>query len=133
MSPAELAALHASAFDKPWSEVEFAALLRQTGVFAASEPGGFILVRQVADEAEILTLAVEPAGRRRGLGRRLTEQAAAQAAQRGAAKLFLEVAIDNPAAIALYRACGFRELGLRRGYYSRVESAIDALVLGRDL
>lgn len=133
MSPAELAALHAGAFDTPWSEAEFAALLGQAGVFAASEPGGIILIRQVADEAEILTLAVEPASRRRGVGRRLISAAAQAAAQRGAVRLFLEVAVDNMAAIALYEGCGFGRLGVRRGYYARRGGAVDALVLGLDL
>jgi ribosomal-protein-alanine N-acetyltransferase len=133
MSPAELAALHAGAFDTPWGEAEFAALLGQAGVFAASEPGGFILIRQVADEAEILTLAVEPASRRQGIGRRVISAAAQAAARHGAARLFLEVAVDNKAAIALYEGCGFGRLGVRRGYYARRGGAVDALVLELDL
>ena len=68
-----LAAIHAEAFDRPgdtpWSAAAFADLLIQAGVFAVEAADGFILMRAVADEAEILTLAVRPAGRRRGAGR----------------------------------------------------------------
>ena len=78
--PAALAAVHARAFPAPWSRDEFAALLAQPGVLAVVEPDGFILIRVVLDEAEILTLAVRPAARRAGLGGRLVGQAAVAAA-----------------------------------------------------
>jgi [ribosomal protein S18]-alanine N-acetyltransferase len=106
--PALLARLHAQAFAAPWSEAEFADLLGQAGVFAVVEPDGFILVRVVLDEAEILTLAVRPEARRAGLGGRLTGRGAVAAAQAGASRLFLEVAEDNVAARALYDRAGFR-------------------------
>jgi glycine/D-amino acid oxidase-like deaminating enzyme len=63
--PAALAAVHARAFPAPWSRDEFAALLAQPGVLAVVEPDGFILIRVVLDEAEILTLAVRPEARRK--------------------------------------------------------------------
>lgn len=132
---AALAALHATAFDRPWGEAEIAALLATPRVVALAEPGaGFVMVRAVADEAEILTLAVVPAARRRGLGRRLVEAAAAWAESAGAASLFLEVAEDNVAARALYAATGFAEAGRRPGYYARAgAAAVDALVLVRQI
>ena len=129
--PSALAALHATAFAAPWSEGEFADLLAQPGVFAVVEPDGFILIRRVLDEAEILTLAVRPAARRAGLGGRLAGQAAVRAARGGASRLFLEVAEDNAAARALYDRAGFRLIGRRRGYYAGGKT--DALVLGLDL
>lgn len=133
-APAVLAELHRSCFAAPWSETEFAALLGQPGVVAAAEAEGFILIRVAADEAEILTLAVRPDARRRGLGRRLVEAGARAAAGRGAARLFLEVAEDNVAARALYGAAGFVEAGRRRAYYPRPEGpAADALILARAL
>lgn len=130
---AALAALHAAAFESPWSAGELAALLASPGVFALAEPGeGFVLARVAADEAEILTLAVAPGARRRGLGRRLTEAAAELAAARGAASLFLEVAEDNAAGRGLYAAAGFAETGRRPGYYARPgAAAVDALILVR--
>lgn len=126
-----LAALHATSFAVPWSATEFADLLGQAGVLAIREPDGFILIRVVLDEAEILTLAVRPEARRAGLGRRLVDQAAIAARRAGAHRLFLEAAEDNAAALALYDSAGFRPLGRRRGYYDG--GRIDALVLGLDL
>lgn len=128
--PAMLAALHAEAFAAPWDAAAFAELLAQPGVFAMVEGDGFILMRQVADEAEILTLAVRPGARRAGLGGRLVGQAAVQSAAAGATRLFLEVAEGNAAARALYARAGFSEVGRRRGYYSRTDGVReDALVL----
>lgn len=94
-----------------------------------SGPAGLVLWRIAADEAEILTIAVLPPWRRQGLGRRLVEIAAAEAAQAGATVLFLEVATTNAGGRALYAAAGFNPVGRRRGYYN----GADALVLRRDL
>ena len=133
-TPGALASLHASAFPAPWDEAAFADLLGQAGVFAEAGDDGFILIRAVADEAEILTLAVRPEARRRGLARRLVEAAAARAAGLGAERLFLEVADDNAAARALYARCGFVETGRRRGYYPGEDGRrTDALILALNL
>jgi len=134
-APAEdaalLAALHAAAFDKPWSAGEIAALMATPGVFALTvDLQGFILCRSIAGEAEILTLAVDPAARRNGVGRGLVEAAAGLASQGGAESLFLEVAGDNLAALALYADTGFERVGLRKGYYA---SGADAVVMRRAL
>ena len=125
-----LAALHAEAFETPWDAASLTALLDSPGVFAVEQPDGFILIRVVADEAEILTLAVRPAARRSGLGGRLVEAAVVRAAALGAERMFLEVAEDNVAARGLYARAGFREAGRRRGYYARSDgSREDALIL----
>lgn len=133
-APARLASLHAQAFAASWSEVEFADLLDQPGVFAVEEADGFILIRVVLDEAEILTLAVRPSARRAGLGGRLVGQGAIAAAQAGAVRLFLEVAEDNVAARALYERAGFGQIGRRKAYYAASDGGrTDALVLALDL
>ncbi len=132
----KLAALHALAFKAAWDATALRDLLASPLVFAqqaGSPPLGFILARAVADEAEVLTLAVAPAGRRRGAGRALVEAAAEEARIRGAHTLTLEVAQDNVAALALYAATGFEEVGRRRGYYTRPNGAVDALTLQRRL
>lgn len=130
VDPALLAAIHAEAFDAPWDESSLAELLASPGVFAVAEGDGFILIRVVVDEAEILTLAVRPAARRAGLGGRLVEAAVVRAAALGAERLFLEVAQGNSAARALYARSGFVEMGRRRGYYSHADgSREDALTL----
>ena len=134
LDPGVLADLHAHAFAAPWDAAAFADLLAQPGVFVVAEADGFILIRVVLDEAEILTLAVRPEARRAGLGGRLVGQGAVQAAQGGARRLFLEVAEDNAAARALYARAGFRALGRRKAYYAAPDGGrTDALVLGRDL
>ena len=79
-----------------------------------------------ADEAEILTLAVIPGQRRHGIGRALLRAATRRAEAMGAASMFLEVAVTNVAARALYATQGFAEAGIRRRYYA---DGTDALIL----
>ena len=135
-----LASLHARSFSDRWSAPFIARLIASPGAVAliAREEGapcGFILVRVAADEAEILTLAIDPARRRRGLGRALVAEAAARACDGGARAMFLEVETGNDAAHALYAGLGFREVGRRRGYYRDAPGAParDALTLRADL
>lgn len=134
-----LARAHALAFDGGWSAVDFAALMQSAGALAllaedGGEVMGFILGRAVGDEAEILTFAVAPAARRRGLGRALVEALARAASRAGAAALFLEVAEDNEAARGLYEAWRFVPAGRRRDYYGRPQGhRVDALILRRAL
>jgi ribosomal-protein-alanine N-acetyltransferase len=136
---AALAEAHALAFADPWPARAFAELLASPGAFAlAAEAGdrlaGLILLRAIAGEAEVLTLAVIPAHRRRGVGRALLEAGLGRSALAGAAAAFLEVAADNAAGIALYRQDGFEAVGRRAGYYPRGQGpAADALVLRRPL
>lgn len=127
---AALAALHAEAFEAPWDEAALASLLTSPGVFAVTETDGFILMRVVADEAEVLTVAVRPSARRQGLGRRLLEQSMVQSLALGAQTLFLEVARSNSPALNLYLQAGFEQSGLRRAYYAKPDGTReDALVL----
>ena len=126
-----LAGLHESAFSPAigaaWDAPAFAALLRQDSVRAFGTAAGFILLQSVAEEAEILTLAVHPKARRSGLARALIEQAQDTLS---VARVFLEVAEDNAPARALYAACGFTQTGLRPAYYKRPDGTrVDALVL----
>jgi [ribosomal protein S18]-alanine N-acetyltransferase len=141
-----LAALHEEAFPpaERWDVPAMGTLLAMQGVVvglatghAATATGvsppvplGFVMGRMVADEAEILTLAVSGAARRRGLGRALLDWLAAQVAARGASRLILEVSDRNHAAHGLYRAAGFTEIGRRRAYYP---DGSDAFVLARAL
>lgn len=128
-----LAAMHAGAFPRPWRAAEFARLLANPTAFALAHGGGhgFVLAWAAAGEAEILTLAVAPSERRRGLGAALVREAAGLAHARGAATLHLEVAEDNAAARALYAMLGFVQAGRRPGYYA--EDGAHALVIARAL
>ena len=129
-----LADIHARAFDTPWSEQDIGGLMRSPGVLAFEADAGFVLVRALAEEAEILTLAVVPEARRQGAGRALVRAAVAAAETAGAHAVFLEVAADNTAAIALYEREGFAPAGVRRGYYAKAGAPPqDALVLRRAL
>jgi len=137
MTPEALAALHAESFvtPRPWSAAEFAALMGSPGVFLLTEgSAGFLMGRALAGEAELLTVAVAPTARRKGIGARLMVRFLEEAQHRGAERAFLEVAAGNDAARALYAAAGFAEAGRRRGYYRNPHGhAEDALVLARVL
>jgi len=135
---AAMAAVHAQAFEAPWDAKAFADLMDGAGVFgllAGDEAAlGVILCRVVAGEMEVLTIGVAPAARRRGVGKALVVAAVGAARQAGAETAFLEVAVDNAAAAALYAGLGFRRAGVRRGYYDRGDAGrADALVMRLDL
>lgn len=146
LRPADLpaaAALHAACFpEEPWSAESLAGLLAQPGVCGwllegegagEASPCALLLARVAADEAEVLTLCVAPAARRRGHAGALLRTALPTLAALGARRLLLEVAEDNPAALGLYDREGFVALGRRPGYYSRRRgSAVDALLLVRE-
>ena len=136
MKPGALAALYRAAFPnaRPWSPEEFAEMLARPETVSVKAAQGFALGRVVADEAELITLAVHPDARRQGLGRRLLAGFEAKAGARGAARVFLEVAADNGPALALYLQAGWRESGRRKGYYARRgQPAVDALTLQKVL
>lgn len=134
-----LAEIHAGAFPHPWSASDLDVLLDTEGrraLLVEDEDGvaGFILTQTVADEGEILTLAVLPARRRGGVGRALVLAAVEACRTAGVARLWLEVAEDNAAARGLYAQAGFIDAGRRRGYYRRDDGgAADAVVLRRNL
>jgi ribosomal-protein-alanine N-acetyltransferase len=126
---AAMAQAHAGAFEAPWREEDFEDLLDGEGVFGfladdpAGGPTGVILCRVAVDEVEVLTLGVARPVRRKGVAR-----------QAGARACFLEVAVDNDAAAALYAGLGFRRSGVRKRYYDRgAAGQVDALVMRRDL
>lgn len=89
-----------------------------------------LALRFAADEGEVLTLAVAPPDRRSGLAEALLSCGARIAVAQGVSRLFLEVAIDNDPAKALYLKFGFCEIARRKGYYRRNSGArVDALVM----
>lgn len=137
---AALTALHGRAFAHGWSESEFERLLADKVVIAhvaragsSKTPAGFMLSRRAADEAEILTVAVAPAERGRGIARQLLARHLGRLAALGIARVFLEVDDGNRPALQLYARAGFREVGRRAGYYARAEGSGAALTLRRNL
>ena len=97
----------------------------------ASSDEGFILIRVVAGEAEVLTFCVAEGARRCGLGHALLEAACEVARSRGSSLMFLEVSERNSGARALYQKSGFVEVGRRGAYYRQGSLAADALVMRR--
>ena len=129
----DLADLHLRCFGRhprPWSAAEIEDLLASPLNFLIDAPGGFLIGRSVADEAELLTLAVAPDSRRQGVARGLLQQFRATSRARGAVDGFLEVASDNTVARALDLADGWTPAGLRRNYYA---PGIDAILMRRTL
>jgi ribosomal-protein-alanine N-acetyltransferase len=122
--PEALSRLHGLSFPDAWSAAAIADLLASPGTFAFQLQDGFILARVAAGEAEILTLAVAPAMRGRGLGRTLLAMAARHAQTLGASNMFLEVGVDNPPALALYAGQGFVRVGQRKAYYGGGDALI---------
>jgi len=138
-----LAQLHAQAFDEAWDADALVnlvnapgsvCLLAVTGESQNEQPCGFVLARKAADEMEILTIAVTPSMRRRGVGKALLDELFGLARSTGASCLFIEYASDNPAAAALYAGAGFRRTGVRKGYYRHADGTrIDAVAARFDL
>jgi ribosomal-protein-alanine N-acetyltransferase len=137
----ECAAIHATSFAYPWQEADFEQLFVASGTFAegaieAKEEhlAGFVLSRVAAGEAEILTIAVAPQWRRRGIATSLLAPHLSGLAASRINRLFLEVDVDNTAARALYANFGFEQVGERKANYRTTGARLaGALVLRRDL
>ena len=131
------ARLHGACFDRPWTGKEFADLCGLPGIVGLTcsveeRPVGFLLVRQAADEAEVLTICVLPEARRQGIARRLMESLVSCLPD--AEVLFLEVDAGNEAAVELYTRLGFDKVSVRKHYYHRADGTkADALLLRLDL
>ncbi|MAM60422.1 GNAT family N-acetyltransferase [Maritimibacter sp. UBA3975] len=128
--------VYAAAFPKgrAWSPLELAELIGGPGGFEVSVDAGFAIGRAIAGEAELITIAVDPARQGRGAGRVLLAAFEDTARRRGAVSAFLEVAADNAAGLALYRSAGWQESGCRRGYYPRTGAdPVDAILMTKPL
>jgi len=134
-----LEALHGRCFPTDWSAKAFHDLLTTPGTFGflaveADLPVGYIVLRCAADEAEILIVGTDPSKRRGGIASRLLDAGIAEAAEKKAATLFLEVAEDNPGAVEFYLQKGFEEVGRRPKYYERPNgSRVDARLFKKAL
>ena len=133
-----MASAHAQAFDAPWEEAALAKFLAGPGAYAfvaaGDDPMGFVLCRAIAGEAEVLTLAVPPWARRRGIALALMTAAIGAARAVSARAMFLEVDVANGPAVGLYERLGFTRAGVRKAYYDRgANGRADALVMRLDL
>jgi len=132
---AAVAALEAEAFgDEAWTRAQILAQQADPGsvllLADGDPPAGYTLLRVAADEAELLRIAVRAASRRSGVGATLLYAGLAWARARGADRVFLEVAADNGAALALYGRLGFERVGARLSYYG---TGREAWILSRAL
>lgn len=105
-----------------WSAESYLKFVKEAGAVAqivevGGQIGGFLLGRQMADDAEILNLAVAPRHRRNGRGAKLLKAVLAEFRLRGVKSVYLEVRESNIGAIAFYEANGFARTGRRRNYY----------------
>ncbi len=137
----DISALHSSLFEKAWDADGVRRLLEHPAsvalVATAERPWrviGFILAQLTADEAEILSLGVGVMSQRAGIGKMLVQGLIEMAQRKGVKRIFLDVAASNAAAIGLYRAMDFAEMGRRKEYYSHNGGRReDALLMVRDL
>ena len=126
-----LSDIHHRSFERGWASSEFQSLLQDRGIVClvlrrstfriTDQIVGFVLARSVVDEAEILTIAVDPDFRQSGGGRQLMEALMRQLYGNRVAKLFLEVDAGNIPALSLYQHLGFKKVGERKGYYHSAE------------
>lgn len=128
-SAERMAALHAKCFDQPWPASEFASLLSMpsTLAFAIQQDArhlALVLVRIAADEAEILTIGVDPDFRGKRLGLAVLDRAERAVSESGAISMFLEVNQHNDPARALYTRAGYSEIGRRPRYYRGRDDAL---------
>ncbi|HEY0219758.1 MAG TPA: ribosomal protein S18-alanine N-acetyltransferase [Afipia sp.] len=134
-----LSQLHRESFHRGWSAGEFQQLLAERNVLAhrlrvGKTIAGFIISRTAADEAEILSVAIDAASRGRGLSRDLLRTHLGYLAGHGLKTVFLEVEENNRPACALYERAGFRTVGRRERYYKdSTGEQLNALVMQRSL
>jgi ribosomal-protein-alanine N-acetyltransferase len=126
---ATLALIAAASFPSPWSEAAFRAELEQAGCRAllartAGAGAGYGLGRQILDEVDVLSVAVAPSWRWRGVGTRLLVRYLDWLREEGVRRVTLEVAASNRAARALYERLGLTCEGRRPGYYPGGEAAL---------
>jgi len=136
---ARLAQLHGAAFHRGWGEGEFEVMLAERNTLVhrlrrGRRTIGFAVSRMAADEAELLSIAIDAAQRGRGLSRTLLLTHLGHLAGRGVHKVFLEVEENNQPARRLYERAGFEAIGRRERYYQQAGGEqLNALLMRRDL
>jgi ribosomal-protein-alanine N-acetyltransferase len=134
-----LAQLHGASFHRGWGEGEFEAMLSERNTLVhrlriGRKVIGFAVSRMAADEAEILSIAIDADQRGRGLSRDLLLTHLGHLAGRGARAIFLEVEENNQPARRLYEWAGFGVVGRRERYYQQPGGEqLNALLMRRDL
>ncbi len=136
---ARLAQLHGASFHRGWGEGEFETMLTERNTLVhrlrqGRQVIGFAVSRMAADEAEILSIAIDENQRGRGLSRNLLMTHLGHLAGRGVRTIFLEVEENNKPARRLYEWAGFSVVGRRERYYQQPGGEqLNALLMRRDL
>ena len=130
-----VAELEKRCFSTPWSEKSVAGELENPlSLWLVALDGerlcGYVGCQRVPPEADVMNLAVDPACRRRGLGRKLMEALWGRLMELGDESLTLEVRAGNAPAIALYASMGFVQVGRRPNYYEKPRE--DGLILRKE-
>jgi ribosomal-protein-alanine N-acetyltransferase len=135
-----VAKLHAQSFYRGWPRQDIEAYLadRDTPTLVACDSkrrvAGFAMLRLLGDDAELMTIAVDPKYRGKGVGAALMKACFADLMMTPSKRMILEVAADNPAALRLYEKLGFQKISERKGYYVRPDGQpATALVMARPL
>ncbi len=135
-----VAQLHAASFYRGWPKEDIAAYMMdaETPTLVACDArrriAGFAMLRLLGDDAELMTIAVSPKVRGKGVGGALLRACFADLLMTPSKRMILEVAADNPAAIRLYQKLGFAKIAERKGYYARPDGQpATALVMARNL
>ena len=125
----KLSDLHKKCFpSRPWSADDFRDL-KKSGCEIIMSENGFIVYRTVADEAEIITIGVNPEMRRNGIASAMIGIIEKTIKNQGIKKIFLEVASTNEPAKKLYENTGYKTVGIRPKYYD----GVDAILMAKDL
>ncbi|MBL4872089.1 MAG: GNAT family N-acetyltransferase [Rhodobacteraceae bacterium] len=120
MNVDELAKIHGASFTfapRPWTADEFESLLASANTKLFEQAGGFAIFRFVGPEAELLTIAVDPAFRRQGIAKTLMLKGHESARAANVEEVFLEVSQQNPHAKSLYEQFGYEVRAIRDNYY----------------
>ena len=132
--------IHAKSFSggEVWGKETFQNYLRKPVVygfcaFDQSQMAGFAVFQKIEDVVELLTIAVNPAHRKKGVGRHVLEKGLESLISQESSDVFLDVAVDNQAAMKLYQSLGFQRIAVREKYYKRGLEKIDAYVFKKHI
>ena len=135
-----VAKLHSSSFYRGWPKEDIAAYIMDTDTPSLvvcdqkRKVAGFVMLRLLGDDVELMTIAVDPKYRGKGVGAALMRACFEDLLMTPSKRMILEVAADNPPAIKLYERLGFKKLSERQGYYARPDGQpATALVMARTL
>lgn len=126
--------IHLQTFDMPWTVDAFDVLLNDpacSGWLSLDQNGvtGFLLIRTIIDQSEIMSLAVLPRFRRQGIAQNLVKTYLDHLNENNIHESFLEVDVNNEAAISLYSGLGFKKIGLRPDYYDHPDGSKTSALL----